>query len=71
MSQEKINEIQKKIIEEIKKDPKVTQWNLSIKLDRNKANIGRHMRILRLMGIIRRVGPNHKEGYWEILRTDI
>ena len=63
-----INEIQKKIIEEVKEDSKITQRKLSIKLDRNETNISKNMRLLKLMGILTRVGPTHKEGYWEILK---
>lgn len=69
--EEKLTEIEKKIIEELKKDPKISQWKLSIKLNRNEANIRRHMRILKLVGILRRVGPNHKDGHWEIIETKV
>lgn len=66
-----LNEIQKKIIEEVKKDSKVTQRKLSLKLDRNEGNISKNMRLLKLMGILKRVGPTHKEGHWEIVREPI
>ena len=70
---EKLCETQKKIIEEIKKNPKVTQWELSIKLDRNERNIRGHMRMLKFLGILRRVGPcyNSIDRRWEILKEDL
>ena len=65
-----LHETQKKIIEEIKKNPEVTQWELAVKLNRNESNIGRNMRLLRLMGIIRRVGPRYQsvDRRWEVIK---
>jgi len=70
MKRKELSETQKKIIEEVKKTPKVTQWELSIKLDRNERNIRGHMRLLKFMGILRRVGPryNSVDRRWEVLK---
>jgi len=70
MKRKELSETQKKIIEEVKKNPKVTQWELSIKLDRNERNIRGHMRLLKFMGILRRVGPryNSVDRRWEVLK---
>lgn len=70
MEEVKLNETQKGIIEEMKKNPQVTYWELSMKLNRNESNIGRNIRLLRLMGVIRRLGPRYKsvDRRWEVLK---
>ena len=49
MTKEKLNPNQIKIIEELKKDPKLSHWKLSIKLNINERNVQKNMQILKLM----------------------
>ena len=65
-----LNENQKIIIEEMRKNPKITRYRLSIILEINDTSVGRNIRKLREKGIIRRVGPNQRgkaNGHWEVL----
>jgi len=71
MTLKKINPSQLKIIEELERNPKLSQWELSQKIGINDRNVRRNMRLLRLMGIVRRIGPNHKDGHWEIIRENL
>ena len=57
---------QKKIVEAIKKNPSITQTELSKIVEMTVANINRNMKRLQEKVIIKRIGAN-KNGHWEIL----
>ena len=65
----KITVNQQKIIDEIKKNPFVTQDELSLIVGIAKLNINKNMKKLQEQNIIRRVGAD-KNGHWEIVKTD-
>lgn len=71
MKQDKLTEKQKIIIEQMKKNPRITQWELSIILDVNTRTIERNVKILKDKGMIKRLGPRYKsiDRRWEVLRT--
>lgn len=60
----KITSIQQKIIDEIQKNPFVTQEELSKKVGITLANINRNMKKLRDLDSIKRIGAD-KNGRWE------
>lgn len=63
----KITKNQQKIIDEIKKNPFVTQEELSKSVGITLVNINRNMKKLQVYSIIRRAGAD-KNGHWEILK---
>ena len=73
-SREKSNEkgrekSKEKIISIIRDNPKVTQFELSNILNVSEKAIEKHIKKLREIGIIRRVGPD-KGGHWEVIKKD-
>ena len=64
----KITANQKKILDEIEKNPFITQEELSAKLGIARLNIIKNMKKLQVNNIIRRVGAA-KNGHWEIVET--
>lgn len=66
----KITVNQQKIIDEIKKNPFVTQDELSSIVGIAKLNINKNMKKLQEQNIIRRVGAD-KNGHWEIIKTEV
>ncbi len=58
---------QQKIIDEVRKNPFVTQEELSKCIGITLANINRNMKRLQEQALVRRVGAD-KNGYWEILK---
>ncbi len=62
----KITVNQEKILDEIKKNPYITQKELSDLIKMTIPNINRNMKKLQEQGIIRRVGAD-KNGHWEII----
>ena len=58
---------QQKIIDEVRKNPFVTQEELSECIGITLANINRNMKRLQEQAFVRRVGAD-KNGYWEILK---
>ena len=62
----KITVNQQKIIDEIKKNPFVTQDELSSLVGIAKLNINKNMKKLKEQNIIRRIGAD-KNGHWEVL----
>lgn len=70
MEEMKLNANQKVIVEQMRKNPGVTRYQLSVLLEINDTSVGRNIRKLRERGIIRRVGPNQRgkmNGHWEVL----
>ena len=65
MINDKINEIDKKIIIEINNNKYLTIPELSIKIEKSEPTIHRHIDTLVSKGIIKRVG-SRKTGYWEL-----
>ena len=63
---QKITVNQEKILDEIKKNPYITQKELSELIKMTIPNINRNMKKLQDQGIIRRVGAD-KNGHWEII----
>jgi ATP-dependent DNA helicase RecG len=62
---DKINEIDKKIIAEMNDNKYVTIPELAIKIGKSEPIIHRHIDALVSKGIVKRVG-SRKTGYWEI-----
>jgi len=62
-------ERQKIIIEEMRKNPQITQWELSCILDVNTRTVERHVNKLKKKGFIKRLGPRYKsvDRRWEVL----
>lgn len=65
-SQNNLTETQNNIIKLIKEDSKISQVELSNKLDINKSTVMRNLNSLKEKGYIKRIGAT-KSGKWEIL----
>ena len=61
-----LNKTQKRILEEMEKDPHITQPQLMQKLNLGRTAIQNHVSFLRKNGFIERIGAN-KNGTWEIM----
>ena len=66
---ENLGEKQRRIIKEIKKNPKITQEELSRIVGINEKNIRNNISKLKKKGLIKRVGPD-KGGYWEVIEKN-
>lgn len=64
---EKLTENQRKIINLIKKNPNITQGELSKVINISEKNIRINISKLKQKGFLKRVGPD-KGGYWEIVK---
>ncbi|MBQ2472102.1 MAG: winged helix-turn-helix domain-containing protein [Acholeplasmatales bacterium] len=62
---DKINIVDKSIINEIFKNKYITIPELAIKINKSEPTIHRHIDVLVSKGYIKRVG-SRKTGYWEI-----
>jgi ATP-dependent DNA helicase RecG len=67
MKDEKISDIQKKILLSIEAEPNITQEKLASQLNVHKRTIIRHMNVLESYQLIKRVGDN-RTGHWEIIK---
>lgn len=67
---ENLNETQKRIIEEMKKNPQITYWDLQLILKRSEKSVFRNIKKLKDLGIVKRHGPCHKSvnRRWEVLK---
>ena len=63
---EKLNKIEKLILEIISEDPEITQVNIATALNTTPKTIQRGMSSLKEKGIIERIGSN-KKGYWKVI----
>ena len=61
-----INEVQKRILSIISKNPYITQKDISLLLEISLRTVERNVANLREKNKIRRIGSN-KNGYWEII----
>jgi ATP-dependent DNA helicase RecG len=61
-----LTEIQKQILSLIAADPHITAEKLAEKLGINERNTRSHIKALREVGILTRIGAR-KNGYWEIV----
>lgn len=71
MKERTLTEPKKRILEEMKKNPQISNRQLSLILDVHTRTIEQHVRYLREGGFIRRVRPNHRgksRGHWEVLK---
>ncbi len=59
-------EIEKKMIDEIKNNPKITQTNIAALLGISRSTVQRVMRELTEQGRIKRIGGTR--GYWKIIK---
>ena len=66
---EKLTENQKKIMEELARNPNITQNELSEIVGIHRVSISENMTKLQKLGLIRRVGGD-KGGYWEIIKDE-
>jgi len=67
----KLNKKQKLLIEEMKKDPQVSHRDLGYIFNVNSRTIERRVQKLREMGVMKRIGPNHRgkvRGRWIVLK---
>ena len=62
-----INDVEKKILEELLKNPQLTASELAISIDKSKRTIERYLKALQEKGFIERDGSN-KTGNWKILK---
>ncbi len=60
-----LTETEKRVLEEIRKDPQITKVKLQNATDLGKGTVDRAIQSLRRKGIIDRVGSN-KSGYWKV-----
>lgn len=67
MFTEKFTENEQKILQELVKNPFITQIELSKKLGVTKRSIIKNMKNLKEKNKIKRVGSDRK-GYWEIIK---
>ncbi len=71
MKVRQMSETKKRILEEMKKNPRVSHWQLSLILDLHNVTVEKHVRRLRDWGYVKRVGPNHRgqsNRHWEVLK---
>ena len=61
---ENLTKIEKKILEIIIENPRITQVNIANRLGTAPKTVQRGIATLKAKGIIRRIGSN-KKGYWE------
>jgi len=63
-------EKQKRIIEQMRKNPKVTYWDLQLILGISEKSVYKNIKKLKEAGIIKRMGPRYKSVYrrWEVLK---
>ncbi|MDY5946217.1 MAG: HTH domain-containing protein, partial [Prevotella sp.] len=59
-----------KIIEMIKKDPKITAPQIAMELGISTRGVEKNLRQLRETGTLKRVGSPTFGGYWEIVNLD-
>ena len=64
----RLNETQRKILDEIRNNPNITKEQLSIKICKGKTTIDNGIKFLRENGRLRRIGSN-KNGYWEVMEA--
>lgn len=62
-----INDVEKKTLEELLKNPQLTASKLAISIDKSKRTIERYLKALQEKGFIERDGSN-KTGNWKILK---
>ena len=62
-----INNIEKKILEELVKNPQLTAANLSLIINKSKRTAERYLKSLQENGYIERKGSD-KAGYWKVLK---
>ena len=62
----KVSVNQQKIMDEVKKNPYITQEGLSHIVGISKKSISTNMKKLKDRGMLRRIGAD-KNGYWEII----
>jgi len=63
---EKLAESQKKILELIKINPKISKKEMSNRIGINTTAIDKNIEKLKQKGLLKRIGP-YKGGYWEII----
>ena len=59
----------KTIVEIIESNPNITLDQLAEQIGKNPRGIDKHVKILRELGILRRIGPD-KGGHWEIIEQE-
>lgn len=70
-NQKRITPTQARLLEALKKNPKTSICKLSVELEITERNLRYQVKILKLMGLLKRIGPNHKDGYWEVLKQNL
>lgn len=70
MKKDELTETQKTIIEQMRKNPRITQWELCRILGINTTSVCRNVKKLKRLGFVRRIGPRYKsiDRYWEVLK---
>lgn len=66
---EKLLDLQKAIVLQMRNDPKVTYDQLGKTTKKSRAAIRKNIRRLKELGIIKRIGPD-KGGHWQISLTE-
>ncbi len=62
-----INKFQGQLLSLIKENPHITYNELSLKTERDRKTVGRHLKILKEKGFVHREGPA-KGGYWKVFK---
>ena len=64
-----VMEKQKRIIEEMRKNPQITYWDLQLILKISEKAVYKNIKKLKDAGIVRRLGPRYKsvDRRWEVL----
>lgn len=61
-----INAFQGQLLDLIRRDPRITYNELAAQTHRDRKTVQRHLKVLKEMGLIRRIGPA-KGGLWEVV----
>lgn len=70
-TRKEIIERQKIMLEKMKRNPKITVWDLTWILKVSDRTIFEDIKELKEKGFLKRVGPNHRgeaRGHWEVLK---
>lgn len=60
------NAFQGQLLDLIRSDPRITYNEMAVQTQRNRKTVQRHLKVLKEMGWVRRIGPA-KGGYWEVV----
>ena len=62
------NAFQGHLLDLIRSDPRITYNELAVQTRRDRKTVQRHLKVLKEMGLVRRIGPA-KGGFWEVVES--